>query len=74
MSEKDVKSAEKEVIQDRLAEKSLEKDKANHDEYIRDRALTLSVESLKSAGHPNPVDVLNRADKFKAYILTGKIQ
>jgi hypothetical protein len=40
---------------------------------IRTTALSLSVQSLKSAGHPNPVDVMSRAEKFKAYILEGKI-
>jgi hypothetical protein len=47
--------------------------KAAHDEYVRHQALILAVESLKNAGHPPPVEVLSRAEKYRAYILSGKI-
>jgi hypothetical protein len=43
------------------------------DSITRTTALSLSVESLKTAGQPSVLDVLSRAERFKAYILEGKL-
>ena len=43
------------------------------DEQVRYSALGLAVESLKAAGQPPVIEVLNRADRFAKYIQNGSI-